>query len=107
MTEQEKMLAILYKAAADGVAKLIKNGLAFTVMAMAIAGLLWGMIHLHEIHIGEVVAMKSDIGAMKKEHSGQLNDLRREIAACIESRIIDAARIARLEALLQSQSKNK
>ena len=103
MTDQEKMIQILYKAAADGVAKLIKNGLAFTVMSMCIAGLVWGITTMNTLHRQEVYEIKTDMLQMRKEHALQLNDLRREVASCIDARMVDAARIARLEALLQSK----
>ncbi len=103
MTEQEKMLAILYKAAAEGVAKLIRNGLAFTVMSMAIAGLVWGLFKMHELHSAEMTVLKSECKQMRHEHSVQLNELRIEIASCTLERIKDAARIARLEALIQKR----
>lgn len=103
MTDYEKMIQILYKAAADGVAKLIKNGLAFTVMSMCIAGLVWGITTMNTLHRQEVYEIKTDMLQIRKEHALQLNDLRREVAACIDARMLDAARIARLEALLQSK----
>lgn len=103
MTDQEKMLAILYKAAADGVAKLIRNGLAFTVMSGVIAGLVWGLLTMHELHSEEITAFKSEYRQMKADHSIQLNELRTEIAACTVERIRDAARIARLEALVNKR----
>lgn len=103
MTDQEKMIQILYKAIGEGVAKLIRNGLAFTVMGMAIVGLIWGLFKLHEFHSVEMSALKTECKQMKSEHSVQLNELRLEIAACTMERIKDAARIARLEALIQKR----
>lgn len=103
MTEREKMIQILYKAASEGVAKLIKNGLAFTVMAGAIAGLLWGILKMHDLHSAEITAFKTEYRQMKADHSIQLNELRSEIASCTVERIKDAARIARLEALIQKR----
>lgn len=105
MTEQEKMIQILYKAASDGIAKLIRNGLAFTVMSMAIVGLVWGLFTMHELHGQEMTALKSECRQMKEEHSVQLNDLRREIAACISERMKDGARIARLEAMVENMKR--
>jgi len=105
MTEQEKMIQILYKAASDGIAKLIRNGLAFTVMSGVIAGLVWGLFTMHELHGQEMTALKSECRQMKEEHSVQLNDLRREIAACITERMKDGARIARLEAMVENMKR--
>ena len=112
MTDQEKMIQVLYKAASDGIAKLIRNGLAFTVMAMAIAGLIWGLLTMHELHTNEMTALKSDFKELKREHAKQLNEYRRlefslrsEIAACVSERMKDAARIARLEATLKNMKR--
>lgn len=105
MNEREKMIQILYKAASDGVAKLIRNGLAFTVMTMVIAGLVWGLLTMHDLHGLEMTALKSECRQMKEEHAVQLNDLRREIAACIAERMKDGARIARLEALIENKKR--
>lgn len=103
MTNKEVMLQILYKAASDGIAKLIRNGLAFTVMIGCIIGLLWGILEMHKLHSIEISAFKTEYRQMKADHSIQLNELRSEIAACTVERIKDAARIARLEALIQKR----
>lgn len=114
MTEREKMIQILYKAASEGVAKLIKNGLAFTVMSGAIAGLLWGLLYLHDLHSQEMTAFKADVRELRREHSAQLNEYRRlevslrmEIASCVSERMKDAERIARLEALVKNKFVHK
>lgn len=103
MTDQEKMWAILYKAASDGIAKLIRNGLAFTVMTGCIIGLLWGILKMHDLHSTEITAFKTEYRQMKADHSIQLNELRSEVASCTLERLKDAARIARLEALIQKR----
>lgn len=103
MTDKEKMYQALYKAFADGTAKLIKNGLAFTVMGMAIAGLMWGLFEMHDLHSAEIAEFKAEYRQMKADHSIQLNELRTDIAACTLERFRDAARIARLEALIQKR----
>lgn len=103
MTNKEVMIEMLYKAAGDGIAKLIRNGLAFTVMTGVIIGLLWGILKMHELHSAEITAFKTEYRQMKADHSIQLNELRSEIAACTAERIKDAARIARLEALIQKR----
>lgn len=103
MTDQEKMIQIFYKAIGDGVSKLIRNGLAFTVMTGCIAGLLWGILKMHDLHSAEITAFKAEYRQMKVEHSVQLNELRREVSACNLERIKDAARIARLEALINKR----
>lgn len=103
MTNKEVMLQILYKAASEGIAKLIRNGLAFTVMTGCILGLLWGILEMHKLHSVEISAFKYEFRQMKSEHSVQLNELRSEIAECTAERLKDAARIARLEALIQKR----
>ncbi|MCB1317569.1 MAG: hypothetical protein KDK27_16510, partial [Leptospiraceae bacterium] len=50
MTPKERMIESLYKALEIGVSKIIKNGLAFTIMLGAIAGLVWGVFSLLEVH---------------------------------------------------------
>lgn len=112
MTNKEIMLQVLYKALGDGVAKLIRNGLAFTVMTGAIGGLLWGILHMHNLHERELIAFKADMQQLRAEHSEQLNqyrrleyELRSEIAACISERIKDAARIARLEEIVNKKNR--
>ncbi len=104
MFQKEQMIDILYKAASDGIAKLIKNGLAFTVMSGAIAGLLWGILFVNDHASFEVAEIKQEIRMLRVEHSDQLNrmrvveyELREEVAACNASRLADAVRIARLE----------
>ena len=94
-------------AAAEGAAKLIKNGLAFTVMTGVIAGLLWAIAFLNETHVSQLKEFKGDVREMKEDYSAQLNELRREVSMlrddlqeCNAQRIQDAKRIAQLEAML-------
>ncbi len=54
MTQKEMFSEVLYRALGDGVAKLIKNGLAFTVMTGVIIGLVWTVFYLHGLHASEV-----------------------------------------------------
>lgn len=109
MTNKEIMLQVLYKALGDGVAKLIRNGLAFTVMTGAIGGLLWGILHMHDLHERELIAFKADMQQLRAEQLNQYRrleyELRSEIAACISERIKDAARIARLEEIVNKKNR--
>lgn len=99
------MIQILYKAVGEGVAKLIRNGLAFTVMSGVIGGLLWGLLEMNKMYSIEMAALKTEYRQLRVEHSEQLNMLRSEIAACTTERMKDAARIARLEALLTNRNR--
>jgi uncharacterized phage-like protein YoqJ len=110
MTEQEKMIQIFYKAFAEGVAKLIRNGLAFTVMTGCIGGLAWGMAWQHKQFEADWIEVKTEVRELKQEHSAQLNEYRRlehelriEIAECNEKRIEQAQQIARLEAMIRGR----
>lgn len=112
MTNKEMLHEAIYKAAADGVSKLIKNGLAFTVMAGVIAGLFGVLLYMHDTHKAEVAQMREEMMALRREHAEQLNEMRREamsmreeIAVCNEARRQDSARIARLEALLTKRNR--
>lgn len=76
------MVQMLYKALAEGVGKLIKNGLAFTVMALAIAGLIWAIVYLLEVHQSDRIEWKAEILEVKSEYAAELNQLRIELREC-------------------------
>ena len=112
MTEQEKMLARIYGAIGDGMAKFARHSLAFTVLLGAIFGLVWGIIKLDQHHTGVVREIKTEMAAMKREHAEQINmikaehraqmvELWKEIADCNRRREDQAVRIAQLETLLK------
>ena len=112
MTQKEMFSEVLYKALGDGVAKLIKNGLAFTVMTGVIIGLVWTVFYLHGLHSTEVKELRAEMLQLRREHSEQLDTMRREVAEaqcmlieCNMARDQDAARIARLEGLIQSRNR--
>lgn len=96
MTPHEQMISILYKAIGDGVAKLIKNGLAFTVMSLAIIGLVLSIIEVDSRNTILLKEVKAEMLAMKLDHSEQLNDLRREIDNCNTAREKQAFEIIEL-----------
>lgn len=101
MTNQEAMIAILYKAISEGVAKLIKNGLAFTVMSLAIIGLILAIVEIDARNKEFLRDVKNDMLAMKIDHSNQLNDLRREIDNCNAARERQALEIVELRVILK------
>lgn len=87
---REQMIEILYKAAADGISKLIKNGLAFTVLIGVVLGLSFALQSVIQDNRAQIKEMKAEMKELKAEHSEQLNDLRREIAACdLERRALE------------------
>lgn len=96
MTPHEQMIAILYKALGEGISKLIKNGLAFTVMSLAIIGLVFSIIEVDRRSAALLKEVKVEMLAMKTDHSRQLNDLRREIDICNTSREKQAFEIIEL-----------
>lgn len=101
MTPHEQMIAILYKAISEGVAKLIKNGLAFTVMSLAIIGLILAIVEIDARNKEFLRDVKNDMLAMKIDHSSQLNDLRREIDNCNAARERQALEIVELRVILK------
>ena len=105
---RSEMYQALYKALGEGVAKLIKNGLAFTVMTMCIVGLLWGIVQVDGYHGRQYLALRSEVLELKKAHSEQLNGYRLEISAlrleiheCNRAREEQSIKLARMEATLQ------
>lgn len=101
------MIQAWYKALELGVSKLIKNGLAFTVLACCIVGLVWIGVEMDDRHFRDMSEMKADMREMKKEHAEQLNivrreayELRNEIALCHAARERQAGEIATLKALV-------
>lgn len=99
------MIAILYKALGDGLAKLIQNGLAFTVMAGAIIGLSLALYYAIMDSRGQIREVKAEMLAMKADWSVERNDLRREIAACDLERRTLAIRVAELSVIVNSKLK--
>ena len=96
MTDKQMFQSVIYKAAADGAAKIIRGGMAFTVMLGAIAGLLWALMFQYRVNEAHV-----------KELRGEIEALREEIAECNKARGEDSARIARLETIIEQGNKNK
>ena len=108
-SNKAQMYQALYKALGEGVAKLIKNGLAFTTMSMCIAGLLWGIVQVDAHHARQYLAIRAEMLEIKKEHSIQLSSYRLEIAAlrieiseCNRAREEQSIKVARLEATIQN-----
>lgn len=97
MTNKEQMWAIITKAVAEGVSKLIKNGLAFTVMLGAIGGLAWGIFFIDGRANQNIAELKVEIKEMKTEHARQLNELRIEILNCDQENTKLRVRVAELE----------
>lgn len=100
MTPREQMYQIIYKAMGDGLAKLIRNGLAFTVMAGAIIGLSFALYYAIMDGRVQIKEIKSEVATMKAEWAAERNDLRREIAACDLERRTMAIRVAELSVLV-------
>jgi hypothetical protein len=94
------MLTIIYKSLAEGVSKLIKNGLAFTVMAGAIAGLIWILVWMVQTHEDDRKEWKAEIVTVKAEYAQMVNDLRLEIRECQNNNQLLLIQIAEMKVQL-------
>jgi hypothetical protein len=105
MTPQEKMIELLYKAAAEGGAKLVKSGMAFLVMTGAICMLSWALIFMYNENKAQVRELKSDFLNIRIEYATQIIQLREEIAECNRAREEQAIKVAKLETIIQKLKK--
>lgn len=96
MTDKQMFQSVIYKAAAEGAAKIIRGGVGYTVMLGAIAGLLWALMFQYRVNEAHTKELKQELVA-----------LREEIAECNKARGEDSARIARLETIIEQGNKNK
>ena len=94
---KEVMYQILYKSLAEGIGKLIKNGLAFTVMGLVIAGLIWTVVYLLDVHQSDRIEWKAEILAVKKEYAAELNQVRVELRECQNNNSILLIQMAELK----------
>lgn len=92
---------VIIRAAAEGTAKIIRNGLAFTVMLGTIAGLIFVVQRQEGIKEREVGALKVEMKEMRERYEGELETMRTAIVQCHEMRASDQVRIARLEAIVE------
>ena len=99
------MVQILYKALADGISKLIKNGLAFTVMTAVIIGLCWFTIQEIEAHANDRLEWKSELKEVRNAHYSEISLLRSEVYECNNNRALLAARVAELEATVKYRTR--
>ena len=97
MTPKQKMIESLYKALEIGVSKIIKNGLAFTIMLGAIAGLVWGVFSLLKIHRADRAEWKAEKMEIRAECAEEINRLRVEVYECNELHLLLLSQVARLE----------
>lgn len=100
MTPQQQMIQILYKAIADGVSKLIRNGLAFTVMTGVIGGLIWAVVYLVQTHERDRLEWKAELLQVKQEYSEEVNRLRVEVYECQERNTQLAIQLAEMKTTL-------
>lgn len=96
MTPKEKMIEAAYAALSAGLSKLIKNGMAFTVMGFAIAGLVFALFEMDRRHTAQIAELKADFKEMKADYSRELNLLRVEIIECNNERMKLSIRVAEL-----------
>lgn len=99
------MYAILWKAAAEGAAKIIRSGLAFTVMLGTIGILLYSINKITAYHEEEMAKVRLEIADIKTYYRHRIDSLeekimdRDEIIAKQALQIIELrVQIARMEA---------
>lgn len=95
--DQNVMIGILYRAIAQGVAKLIKNGLAFTVLLGVCGGLTWGLFYTLDVHRADRREWKAELLDVKREYAEEINRLRSEIYECQQRNALLSVQVARLE----------
>ena len=88
-------------AAVQGIAKIVKNGLAFTIMLGVIAGLLYALTTVHAAKEREVRELKAEMKEAREMYEREIHNLRRGIDECNQARAEDGARIARLETIVE------
>lgn len=99
---REEMIGMIYKALGDGLAKIIRHGIAFAVMTLAIAGLVWALIYVDNRHASTIAEMRTDINSMKNEWAEERNALRLDITACNIERQKQAIELAELRYIVKS-----
>ena len=67
MNDRQMFQSVVYKAAAEGAAKLIRGGLAFTVMLGVIAGLMWALMFQYQTNEAQLKSMRMEIDALHNE----------------------------------------
>lgn len=96
-TNREMFNAAIYKALGDGLAKLIKNGLAFTVLIGAIGGLLFAVYFLIKQSDADRKEWRAEKQEIQKECSEEINRLRLEVYECNERYTAILARLAQMD----------
>ena len=106
MTPKEAMDQLIIKALGDGVAKLIKNGLAFTVMALTISGLCVAIYYLVLLHQYEQNMWYGEIEKLKKETSAKVLILESRYYECMNENQRLSVRVAEMEAIVKYRLKH-
>lgn len=99
------MIQAVYKALEIGLAKIVKNGLAFMVMTGVIAGLVWGIMFLMEVHKADRAELKAEIIGVKRECAIEISRLRIDILECQQRNNNLFEQIIRLEERLKKQKR--
>lgn len=105
MTEKEKMIAAIYKALGDGLAKMFRHGLAITVMTLVISGLCYALLMQHNLFKAQIADIKKDIVSMKSEWSEERNSLRRDLILCDTERQKMAIELAELRYIVKNSKR--
>lgn len=101
MTPEQQMYAIILKALGDGIAKLVRNGLAFTVMTLAIAGLCGGIYYLIILREAEIASWKKELAEYRETTDNRMNLLQTRIYECDNERKLLAIEVAELRAIIK------
>jgi len=77
--QTQEMHAIIWKAIAEGSAKLIRSGLAFTVMLGTIGILLYSIQKITAYHEAEMIKVRAEITDLKQYYRTRIDSLEERI----------------------------
>jgi hypothetical protein len=100
------MYEVIYKAFGDGAAKLVKNGLAFTVMTLTIIGLCGGIYYILLFHRAEESDWRHQMKDLEIRMQEKINLVESRYYECQNENRILSIRIAELEAAIKYRLRN-
>lgn len=99
------MIAQIYKAIGEGMAKMFRHGLAITVMTLVISGLCYALFVQHDLFTAQIGEIKKEIVSMKAEWSEERNSLRRDLILCDTERQKMAIELAELRYIVKNSKR--